>query len=89
VRPGGTVVLAGATSGPEPTRTELNRIFYQQITVAGSTMGTRDELRRLIALLVTSGARPVVDSVIGLDDVGAGLRRMIDGALFGKIVVRP
>ena len=88
LRPGGTVVVAGSTTGPDPGRTELNRIFYQQLTVAGSTMGTRDELRRLLALLASTGARPVIDSVIGLDDVGAGLRRMIDGDLFGKIVVR-
>ncbi|MGH3470530.1 MAG: zinc-binding dehydrogenase, partial [Nocardioidaceae bacterium] len=67
LRPGGTVVISGATSGPNPELTELNRIFFLQLRVHGSTMGTRDELRALINLLDVTGARPVIDKVLPLD----------------------
>lgn len=88
LRPGGTVVVCGTTSGSDPTATELDRIFFQQLSILGSTMGTREELEHLMSLLVVSGARPVIDSQISLDDVRVGLRRLIDGNVFGKIVVR-
>ena len=44
LRPGGTLVVSGATSGPNPDKTELNRVFFLQLRVIGSTMGTRAEL---------------------------------------------
>ena len=64
LRPGGTVVIAGATSGPNPTATELNRIFFLQLRIVGSTMGTRDELERLVSFCRLTGVRPVVDTVL-------------------------
>jgi NADPH:quinone reductase-like Zn-dependent oxidoreductase len=90
LRPGGTVVLSGATSGPNPSTTELNRIFFLQLRVVGSTMGTRDELAALIRFLLLTGVRPVVDTVLPLESAREGFARMAAGDLTGKILfVRP
>jgi NADPH:quinone reductase-like Zn-dependent oxidoreductase len=85
--PGGTIVTCGATSGPAPSA-DLNRVFFLQLRVLGSTMGTREELIRLTRFLVTTGVRPVIDSVLPLEDAAQGFRRMLDGEVFGKIVFR-
>ena len=87
LRPGGTLVLSGTTSGPQPDNAELTRVFFLQLRVQGSTMGTRDELRQLVNLLDLSGARPVIDRVLPLDAVTAGVAAMIAGDVFGKIVL--
>jgi NADPH:quinone reductase-like Zn-dependent oxidoreductase len=86
LRPGGTVVISGATSGPNPKATELNRIFFLQLRILGSTMGTRDELQRLTRFLVGSGVRPVIDTVLPLEEAQKGFERMESGDLMGKIV---
>ncbi|BBE23280.1 Zn-dependent oxidoreductase [Arthrobacter sp. MN05-02] len=85
--PGGTVVTCGATSGPAPSA-DLNRVFFLQLRVLGSTMGTREELVRLTRFLVATGVRPTIDAVLPLDDAEQGFRRMLDGDVFGKIVFR-
>ncbi len=85
--PGGTVVTCGATSGPAPSA-DLNRVFFLQLRVLGSTMGTREELLRLTRFLVVTGVRPVIDTVLPLDDAATGFQRMLDGDVFGKIVFR-
>jgi len=88
VRPGGTIVVAGATSGDaEPA--ELTRIFFQEITVVGTTMGTRDDLGHLLAFLARTGVRPLVDSTFPLADARNALRRLVGGDQFGKIVLEP
>ncbi len=86
LRPGGTLVVSGTTSGAEPPSVELTRIFFLQLRVQGSTMGTRDELRRLVDLLDLSGARPLVDRVLPLDQARDGFAAMLAGDLFGKVV---
>jgi NADPH:quinone reductase-like Zn-dependent oxidoreductase len=88
LRPGGTVVVAGATSGPAPAA-ELNRLFFLQLNVLGSTMGTRSELEALLRFMVTSGVRPVVDSAYPLADAKAAFERLTSGEQFGKIVLTP
>lgn len=88
LRPGGTVVVCGATSGPNPPA-DLNRVFFLQLRVIGSTMGTRQELGELIDLLGRTGLRPRVDRVLPLADAAAGYAAMIGGDLLGKIVLRP
>ncbi|WP_159618165.1 zinc-binding dehydrogenase [Arthrobacter zhaoguopingii] len=87
LRPGGAVVTCGATSGPAPSA-ELNRVFFLQLRVLGSTMGTRDELLRLTRFLAATGVRPPIDSVLGLEDAADGFARMAAGDVFGKIVFR-
>lgn len=88
LRPGGTIVCAGATSGFNPPA-ELNRVFFQQLRVIGSTMGTIGELQALLQLLERTGIRPVIDRVLTLDDAADGFRAMAEGTLQGKIVIRP
>ncbi len=86
LRPGGTVVISGATSGDAPSKAELTRIFFQQMRVIGSTMGSREELARLAAFVVAQGIEPAVDTVLPLADARDGFARMHQGELFGKVV---
>ncbi len=86
LRPGGTLVISGMTSGAVPESPELTRVFFLQLRIQGSTMGTRDELRRLAELLDLSGARPVIDRVLPLAEAREGFAAMLHGDLFGKVV---
>ncbi len=88
LRPGGRVVISGATSGPMPPA-ELNRIFFLQLQVIGSTMGTRAELGDLMSFLRDTGVRPRIDRVLPLADAATGLAAMEAGDLIGKIVLEP
>ena len=85
LRPGGTLVTSGTTSGPE-IEAELTRIFFLQLRVIGSTMGTRDELAALVNLLDATGTRPLVDRTLPLAEAGDGFTAMEQGQLFGKVV---
>ena len=87
VRPCGTVVVAGATSGPNP-RAQLNRIFWRQLTIAGTSMGTLAELERLVALCASGALRPLVDRVVPLDDARSAFAALAAGQQRGKLVVR-
>ena len=89
LRPGGTLVLSGTTSGAEPAKAELAKIFFKPLRVIGSTMGTRDELVSLAQLLVATGVRPVIDSVLPLAESAEGFATLISGVAFGKIVLEP
>jgi NADPH:quinone reductase-like Zn-dependent oxidoreductase len=86
LRPGGTVVISGATSGNNPDQAELTRIFFLQLRVIGSTMGTRAELAALTELLDVSGVRPVIDQVLPMDVADKGFAAMEAGDVFGKVV---
>ena len=86
LRPGGRIVVSGATSGPNPPA-ELSRVFFQQLSVVGSTMGTRDELARLIRLCETDGVRPLIDSTYDLRDAASAFERLASGDVFGKLVL--
>jgi NADPH:quinone reductase-like Zn-dependent oxidoreductase len=88
LRPGGTLVVSGATSGADPSA-DLNRLFFLQLRVVGSTMGTLDELAGLIRLLDTTGVRPVVDEVFALSDARAAFERLASGEVVGKLVLTP
>jgi D-arabinose 1-dehydrogenase-like Zn-dependent alcohol dehydrogenase len=80
------VVVSGATGGNRAV-TDLRRVFFLQQRIVGSTMGTRDELARLMRFLAETGARPVVDSTLPLEAAADGFRRLWDGDVFGKIVL--
>jgi len=88
LEPGGTIVVSGATSGPNPPA-DLARVFYRQLSVVGSTMGTRAELVRLLGLLDATGVRPLIDGVFALTDAPAAFARLLEGEVFGKLVLRP
>ncbi|HXC81951.1 MAG TPA: zinc-binding dehydrogenase [Trebonia sp.] len=88
LRPGGRIVISGATSGEVPPA-ELNRIFFTQLSVVGSTMGTRDQLGRLLRFCEQTGTRPVIDRVLPLASAREGFATMIDGTHTGKIVFTP
>ena len=88
LRPGGTIVVAGATSGSNPPA-DLARIFYLQQRVLGSTGCTRAELVGLLNLMDATGLRPVIDRTLPLDEIHKGFQLMIDGRLTGKLVIHP
>ena len=87
LRPGGKIVISGTTSGPNLDDAELTRIFFLQLSVIGSTMGTRQELASLVSLLDASGARPLIDRTIPMDNATEGFAAMAAGDIFGKIVL--
>jgi NADPH:quinone reductase-like Zn-dependent oxidoreductase len=86
LRPGGTLVISGTTSGPDVDNAELTRVFFLQLRVIGSTMGTRSELASLTELLDVSGVRPVIDQVLPMEQAADGFAAMAGGDLFGKVV---
>jgi NADPH:quinone reductase-like Zn-dependent oxidoreductase len=86
VKPGGIVVVPGATGGANPPA-QLNRIFFRSVTVAGTTMGTRGELRRLVDLCATGALRPLIGSTLPLRDAAIAFAAMASGDLRGKLVL--
>ena len=87
LRPGGTLVISGATSGDRPSHAELTRIFFLELKVVGSTMGTKDELEDLLSFCAATGVRPVIDEMLPLDRAREGFERLASGDQFGKIVL--
>ncbi|PWW25121.1 NADPH:quinone reductase-like Zn-dependent oxidoreductase [Geodermatophilus normandii] len=85
LKPGGVIVTSGATTGFDPSA-ELNRVFFTQLSVIGSTMGTRDELEALMRMCAATGVRPVIDVELPLDQARDGFARMLEGRTAGKIV---
>src|SRR5580698_7303020 len=80
LRPGGSVVICGATSGSMPPA-DLSRVFFLQLSVIGSTMGTRDELARLLTFCAQTGVRPLIDRTIPMEQAREGFAAMIAGDL--------
>ena len=89
LKPGGTLVICGATSGDNPPKAELTKIFFKPLRVIGSVMGTREELISLVRMLVATGVRPYIDRSLPLADAAAGFAVMIAGDHFGKIIFEP
>ncbi|MSO22820.1 MAG: alcohol dehydrogenase [Acidobacteria bacterium] len=87
VSPGGRVVTYGATTGPV-RKMEVRRIFWKQLNVLGSTMGTAQEFHAALKLYEANRLRPVIDQVFPLTDAPASHRRMEESAQFGKIVLK-
>ncbi len=88
LKPGGRVVIAGSTSGPD-ANAELSRVFFKELEIVGSTMGTLEELGRLVSMLDLTGIRPRIDRVLPLSDVAEGLKALAEGDVLGKIVINP
>jgi NADPH:quinone reductase-like Zn-dependent oxidoreductase len=85
-RPEGRVVVCGATTGPNPPAA-LHRIWWKQLSILGSTMGTPDDFRAVYELVAAGKVRPVVDSVFPLADARAAHERLEAGEQLGKIVL--
>jgi zinc-binding alcohol dehydrogenase/oxidoreductase len=85
-RPEGRVVVCGATTGPNPPAA-LHRIWWKQLSILGSTMGTPDDFQGVYDLIAAGRIRPVVDSVFPLADARAAHERLEAGEQLGKIVL--
>ncbi|MFF5991560.1 zinc-binding dehydrogenase [Prauserella flavalba] len=85
LKPGGTIVVSGSTSGPDPSA-DLQRLFFLQLNVVGSTMGTRDELADLLSYTDLAGIRPQIGAELPFKQAESGFSDMMKGATAGKIV---
>jgi NADPH:quinone reductase-like Zn-dependent oxidoreductase len=86
VRPGGVVVISGATSG-YVAETELSRVFFLQLRIVGSTMGSRDELERLLTFASVREVRPVIDRVLPMEQAHEAFAALAGGDVVGKVVL--
>jgi NADPH:quinone reductase-like Zn-dependent oxidoreductase len=86
-RPAGRVCVCGATTGPNPPA-QLHRIWWKQLTVYGSTMGSKADFEGAYELVKSGRAIPVVDAVFPLAEAAAGHERLEAGEQLGKIVFR-
>jgi D-arabinose 1-dehydrogenase-like Zn-dependent alcohol dehydrogenase len=86
LRPGGVVVISGATSGANPP-SDLNRVFFLQLSIVGSTMGTQADLAELLEFMSANEVRPVIDRVLPLTDAAEAFALMHSGDVHGKLVL--
>jgi len=85
LKPGGVIVVSGSTSGPNPGA-DLQRLFFLQLRVIGSTMGTRNELADLLTFVANAGISPEIGLELPLEQAEEGFRAMLEGDTSGKIV---
>ena len=86
VRPHGRITVCGATTGPNP-KAALHRVWWKQLTILGSTMGTKEDFEGAFELVKSGKAKPVVDSVFPLSEARAAHERLETGEHFGKVVL--
>jgi NADPH:quinone reductase-like Zn-dependent oxidoreductase len=84
--PGGRITVCGATSGPNPPAA-LHRIWWKQLSILGSTMGTGEDFAGAYELVASGRARPVIDEVLPLEEIRAAHERLEAGEQLGKIVL--
>jgi NADPH:quinone reductase-like Zn-dependent oxidoreductase len=87
VRRGGKIILCGITTGPK-AETNLQALYWNQLTIMGSTMGSDEDLRQMLRAVTTAKLRPIIDSVEPLENVREAMGKMETGEQFGKIVLR-
>lgn len=87
VRRGGKIVICGITTGAE-AQTNLQALYWNQLTIMGSTMGSNEDFRRMLGAVTAAELKPVMDSVEPLENVHKAMGRMEAGEQFGKIVLR-
>ncbi|MBA3499462.1 MAG: zinc-binding dehydrogenase, partial [Deltaproteobacteria bacterium] len=88
VRNGGRIVTCGATAGFHPA-IDLRHIFFRQIEILGSTMGSKADLLAVLAHVAAGRLEPVVDRVLPLAQAADAHRVLEDRAAFGKVVLEP
>ncbi len=86
-RPGGRIAVCGATSGPNPPA-NLHRIWWKQLTIVGSTMGTQADFQAVYELVASGRAKPVVDRVFPLAEAAAAHEHLEAGRQLGKVVLK-
>jgi len=87
VRRGGRIVLCGVTTGGQAP-TNLRALYWNQLTIMGSTMGSHEDVRLMLRAVTTAGLKPVIDSVRPLENAADAMGRMEAGEQFGKIVLK-
>jgi NADPH:quinone reductase-like Zn-dependent oxidoreductase len=85
-RPAGRICVCGATSGPNPPAS-LHRMWWKQLTIYGSTMGTHEDFEAVLDLVTSGRAKPVIDAVYPLSETRAAHERLEAGAQVGKVVL--
>lgn len=86
LRPGGTIVVSGATSGPNPPA-DLARVFWRQLQIKGSSMGTIQEFRDLLRFIASRHIKPLVDHVYPAENARDAFVRLAAGDAFGKLAL--
>jgi NADPH:quinone reductase-like Zn-dependent oxidoreductase len=84
--PGARITVCGATSGPNPPAA-LHRVWWKQLSILGSTMGTGEDFAGAYELVASGRAQPVVDTVLPLEEIRAAHERLEAGEQLGKIVL--
>jgi NADPH:quinone reductase-like Zn-dependent oxidoreductase len=87
VRRGGKVVICGVTSNAEAV-TNLQMLYWNQLTILGSTMGSNEDFRQMLQAVTTAKLKPVIDSVATLENIKGAMSKMETGEQFGKIVIK-
>jgi len=88
LKPGGTLVTCGATTGPEAA-IDLRFVYSRQFSILGSYMGTMGELHEVLQHVFSGKLKPVIDRTFPLKDARAAHQRMEKSEMFGKIVLNP
>jgi NADPH:quinone reductase-like Zn-dependent oxidoreductase len=84
---GGRLVTCGATAGASP-KTDLRRIFWNHLSIFGSTLGSREEFRQVVNFFCNTSIRPIIDQVFPLKEAAAAHERLERGEQFGKVVLK-
>jgi NADPH:quinone reductase-like Zn-dependent oxidoreductase len=87
VRRGGKIILCGITTGAK-AETDLRALYWNQLTIMGSTMGSNEDFRQMLAAVTVAKLKPVIDSVEPLENVRKAMGRMEAEGQFGKIVLK-
>lgn len=85
--PGGRIVNYGATTGP-PEKLDLFKVFWKQLRLIGSTMGSPEDFRSMLQLVRDHDIHPIIDEVFPLQDGNAAFKKMSDSSQFGKLVLQ-
>jgi len=88
LRRGGRYVFCGATTGPK-VDLHLNLVFFKNLEILGSTMGSLGDVHQLLHLVATGKLKPIIDAVLPLSEVGEAHRRIENREVFGKLVLTP
>ena len=88
LRRGGRYVFCGATTGPK-VDLNLNLVFFKNLEILGSTMGSLGDVHQLLHLVATEKLKPIIDAVLPLSEVGEAHRRIENREVFGKLVLTP